>query len=67
MRVMREGFVVRVLRAGSAVPAGVGLVVGDRHVLTCAHVVNTALGRGAAGSGGAGGGGAGAGGFSGPG
>ncbi|MGH3872998.1 MAG: hypothetical protein ACRDSR_16080 [Pseudonocardiaceae bacterium] len=42
---MREGFVVRVLRVGSAVPAGVGLVVGDRHVLTCAHVVNTALGR----------------------
>jgi hypothetical protein len=42
---MREGFVVRVLRAGSAVPAGVGFVVGDRHVLTCAHVVNTALGR----------------------
>jgi hypothetical protein len=42
---MREGFVVRVLRVGSAVPAGVGLVVGDRHVLTCAHVVNMALGR----------------------
>jgi hypothetical protein len=42
---MREGFVVRVLRAGSAVPAGVGFVVGDRQVLTCAHVVNTALGR----------------------
>jgi Trypsin-like peptidase domain len=41
----REGFVVRVLRAGSAVPAGVGFVVGDRQVLTCAHVVNTALGR----------------------
>jgi Trypsin-like peptidase domain len=42
---MREGFVVRVLRAGSVVAAGVGFVVGDRHVLTCAHVVNTALGR----------------------
>ena len=42
---MREGFVIRVLRAGSAVPAGVGFVVGERHVLTCAHVVNTALGR----------------------
>ncbi|MGH3771710.1 MAG: trypsin-like peptidase domain-containing protein, partial [Pseudonocardiaceae bacterium] len=39
----REGFVVRVLRAGS--PAGVGFVVGERHILTCAHVVNTALGR----------------------
>lgn len=45
MHAVREGFVVRVLRAGSAMPAGVGLVVGDRHVLTCAHVVNTALGR----------------------
>ncbi|MGH9120840.1 MAG: trypsin-like serine peptidase, partial [Acidimicrobiales bacterium] len=45
MRAAREGFVVRVLRAGSAVPAGVGFVVGDRHVVTCAHVVNTALGR----------------------
>jgi hypothetical protein len=42
---MRQGFVVRVLRAGSVVPAGVGFVVGDRHVMTCAHVVNTALGR----------------------
>jgi hypothetical protein len=41
---MREGFVIRVLRAGSVVPAGVGFVVGERHVLTCAHVVNTALG-----------------------
>lgn len=45
MHAAREGFVVRVLRAGSAVPAGVGFVVGDRQVLTCAHVVNTALGR----------------------
>jgi hypothetical protein len=43
---MREGFVVRVLRAGSVVAAGVGCVVGDRQVVTCAHVVNTALGRG---------------------
>src|SRR5215831_18250130 len=41
----REGFTVRVLRAGSAVPAGVGFVVGERHIITCAHVVNTALGR----------------------
>jgi Trypsin-like peptidase domain len=41
----REEFVVRVLRAGSPVPAGVGFVVGDRHILTCAHVVNTVLGR----------------------
>lgn len=45
LHAMREGFVVRVLRAGSAVPAGVGFMVSDRHVLTCAHVVNTAVGR----------------------
>lgn len=30
--VMREGFVVRVLCAGSVVPAGVRFVVGERHV-----------------------------------
>lgn len=41
----REGFIVRVLRAGSLVPAGVGFVVGERHILTCAHVVNAVLGR----------------------
>lgn len=40
----QEGFTVRVLRDGSAVPAGVGFVVGNRHIVTCAHVVNTALG-----------------------
>ncbi|MGH3826804.1 MAG: trypsin-like serine peptidase, partial [Pseudonocardiaceae bacterium] len=39
----RAGFVVRVLRGGA--PAGVGIVVGERHILTCAHVVNTVLGR----------------------
>jgi Trypsin-like peptidase domain/WD domain, G-beta repeat len=43
--VTREGFTVRVLRSGSVTPAGVGFVVGDRHIVTCAHVVNTALGR----------------------
>ena len=41
----REGFTVRVLRSGSAASAGVGFVVGDRHIVTCAHVVNKALGR----------------------
>ena len=41
----REGFTVRILRSGSAVPAGVGFVVDDRHIVTCAHVVNSALGR----------------------
>ena len=42
----REGFTVRVLRGGSAAPAGVGFVVDEQHIVTCAHVVNTALGRG---------------------
>jgi WD40 repeat protein len=41
----REGFTVRVLRSGARVSAGVGVVVGDRYVVTCAHVVNAALGR----------------------
>ena len=41
----REGFTVRILCSGSAAPAGVGFVVGDRQIVTCAHVVNTALGR----------------------
>ena len=45
LHAVREGFIVRALRAGSTAPAGVGFVVGDRHVLTCAHVANTALGR----------------------
>lgn len=44
--VRRERFIVRILRAGSVVPAGVGFVVADRLILTCAHVVNAALGRG---------------------
>src|ERR1700748_1814973 len=41
----REGFVVGISRQGSPIPAGVGFVVGDRQVITCAHIVNTALGR----------------------
>ena len=41
----REGFTVRVQRSGSAAAAGVGFVVDDTHIITCAHVVNTALGR----------------------
>jgi hypothetical protein len=41
----RQGFIVRVLRSGSAAPAGVGFVVDERHIVTCAHVVNSALGR----------------------
>ncbi len=42
----REGFTVRVLRGGSAAPVGVGFVVDGQHIVTCAHVVNAALGRG---------------------
>lgn len=41
----REEFTVQVLRNGSGVPAGVGFVVDETHIVTCAHVVNTALGR----------------------
>jgi hypothetical protein len=41
----REGFTVRVQRRGSAAPAGVGFVIDDTHIVTCAHVVNTALGE----------------------
>jgi 3',5'-cyclic AMP phosphodiesterase CpdA len=37
-------FVVRVL-APDGQPAGAGVLVSDRRVVTCAHVVNTALGR----------------------
>ena len=41
----RDGFTVRVQRIGSTAPAGVGFVVDDTHIITCAHVVNTALDR----------------------
>src|SRR5580698_7464160 len=43
----REAFIVRVQCSRSAVPtpAGVGFVVDDTHIVTCAHVVNTAMGR----------------------
>ena len=43
----RDGFTVRVLCGGSTVSAGLGFVVGERHIVTCSHVVNVALGRGA--------------------
>ena len=45
MACSREGFTVRIQRSGSAAPAGVGFVVDDAHIITCAHVVNTALGH----------------------
>jgi len=38
-----EGFTVRVLGPDGR-PGGLGALVGDRHVITCAHVVNSALG-----------------------
>ncbi|WP_446751256.1 nSTAND1 domain-containing NTPase [Streptomyces noboritoensis] len=43
----REGFVVRIRHATAEPPmaAGVGCVVGERHIVTCAHVINAALGR----------------------
>ena len=45
MPASRKGFVVRILCSGSAAPAGVGFVVDKFHIVTCAHVVNTAMGR----------------------
>jgi hypothetical protein len=41
----REQFVISVRRRGSSTPAGVGVMVAERHIVTCAHVINTALGR----------------------
>lgn len=41
----REGFVVKVRSKASEVPAGVGFMVGPNQLVTCAHVVNVALGR----------------------
>lgn len=38
-----EAFTVRILRA-DGVAVGIGALVSDRHVVTCAHVVNAALG-----------------------
>ncbi len=40
---MSEGFILRVLGPDGA-PVGVATLVGTREVVTCAHVVNTALG-----------------------
>jgi hypothetical protein len=41
----RDGYIVRIFRQGSQIAAGIGFVVADRYVVTCAHVINTALGR----------------------
>jgi RecA/RadA recombinase len=40
-----EGFTVRVLRCGGSGAAGIGFMIGDGRIVTCAHVVNVALGR----------------------
>ncbi|NUP20708.1 MAG: response regulator [Streptomyces sp.] len=45
MHARREGFIVKVRSTASGAPIGLGFVVGDQHIVTCAHVVNTALGR----------------------
>lgn len=39
-----EAFTARILDPNGT-PAGVGVLVAERHILTCAHVVNAALGR----------------------
>ena len=41
----REGFVVAVRRVGTAAPTGVGFLVAERYIITCAHVINAALNR----------------------
>jgi hypothetical protein len=41
----RDGFIVRVVNQRTGKAAGIGFVVAERHLITCAHVVNTALGR----------------------
>ncbi|MVO88596.1 response regulator [Streptomyces sp. p1417] len=45
MGAQREGFVVKVRDTATGAPVGVGFVVGDKEIVTCAHVVNVALGR----------------------
>ncbi|MFG1901394.1 trypsin-like serine peptidase [Micromonospora carbonacea] len=45
----RQPWVVRI-RGGNGVILGSGTLLGDRHVLTCAHVVDRAVGRATAGA-----------------
>ncbi len=45
MGMQREGFLVKVRLGTSDAPVGVGFVVGSKEIVTCAHVVNAALGR----------------------
>jgi tetratricopeptide (TPR) repeat protein len=44
-RVARDRFTIRVMCSGSLTLAGYGFVAGSRHIVTCAHVANRALGR----------------------
>lgn len=46
MHVQREGFVVKIRAGVSDSPIGLGFVVGNQHIVTCAHVINVALGLG---------------------
>jgi hypothetical protein len=41
----RDQFLVQISATGGGGPVGFGVLVGDREVVTCAHVVNSALGR----------------------
>ncbi|MEU0744630.1 trypsin-like peptidase domain-containing protein [Streptomyces sp. NPDC006134] len=41
----RSGFIVRILALGTQRAVGTGFLVADDRLLTCAHVVNQALGR----------------------
>lgn len=40
-----ERGIVEILSRHDDTPVGLGFLAGDRQVLTCAHVVNSALGR----------------------
>lgn len=40
----RAGCIIKIRKSGSIAAAGVGVLVDERHIVTCAHVVNTALG-----------------------
>ncbi|MEV7413979.1 ATP-binding protein [Streptomyces sp. NPDC089919] len=45
MAARREGFVVKIRLGSTGTAVGVGFVVSEKHIVTCAHVVNVALGR----------------------
>ncbi|TKK84405.1 hypothetical protein FDA94_30180 [Herbidospora galbida] len=45
-RTSPDRYIARVLSRATRKPVGVAFAAGDRHVVTCAHVINTALGLG---------------------